>query len=60
MQRRPRLMPIEMADNRSTVCFKDHITGEVLNRHKIIQRISEGVYSQYHVHHLNLQRRTLQ
>lgn len=54
MQRRPRLSLIQDARFAGKQRFKDHITGEVLNSHKIHERISTGIYSSYHIHHLNL------
>ena len=54
MKRHPRLTVIENTARIEKKYFKDHITGEVINKHKIIQRLSEGVYSSYHIHHLNL------
>lgn len=52
--RRPRLSVIQDANRLGRQRFKDHITGEELNTHKILERINSGVYSSYHVKHLNL------
>lgn len=53
-ERRPRLTPVDGSEP-ARQGFKDHITGEILNRHKIVQRVSQGIYSRYHIRHLNLQ-----
>lgn len=54
MLRRPRLSVIQDAHACGTQKIKDHITGEVLNIPKIMQRLREGIYSAYHVRNLNL------
>jgi len=52
--RRPRLSVIQDSNCLGRQRFKDHITGEELNSHKILERINAGIYSRYHVLHLNL------
>ncbi len=54
MQRRSRLAVIGGFKARGKMRFKDYITGEELDADKITQRIKDGIYSAYQVHHLNL------
>ena len=54
MIRRSRLAIIGNFHSSDKQRFKDHITGEELDTHKVVQRIKEGIYSKYHVKHLKL------
>ena len=56
MQRRPRLAFIENVELGYKRRIKDHITGEVLDLAKIMERAKEGFYSKYHVQRLGVGR----
>ena len=54
MQRQPRLSFIENAQSGYKRRIKDHITGEILDMQKMMQRAKEGIYSKYHMHRLGI------